>query len=286
MKTRILSLMAIAAMAAVPAPLALPAFAQAPSDAPNAAEQALRETLERGVAAFNKGDMAGYLSDFAPEVNYNELKIPRDRLVDINVDLKKAFPSLTMRYSKIRVRADSPDEGWATTIAEFSGEARNYENSGYPATYRESGQVSAHYKKVNGEWVTDEVMVAWNDSSIDVGTPFGALGFTALPTLTGVNQPYRLRLVVGHNVFEQTETNYAYTIVPFASVLDQKASEAVFAGLKFQAVPVKGVDVELRAPAKAGTYVHLMVLSKGRHDRMGDALIGQKVYTRLVRVEE
>jgi hypothetical protein len=281
---RILPLLALAALVATPTPVTAQ---EAPGQsAPNPAEASLRATLERGLAAFNQGDFKGYLADFAPKVAYNELTIDRSRLVDINQDLKQVFPNLQMRYQKIRLRAELADEAWATTVAEFTGDTRDYEGSGYPATYREQGQVSALYKRRGGEWITDQIQVAWNDSTIDIGQPFGALGYTTLPTLTGTGQPYRFRLHVGHNYMAQEAVTYAYTVAPMSAVIDKAGSEAVFSALKYAAVPPKGVDVEMRAPQKGGTYVHLLVLTKLQRTQYGEQMTGQKVYTRLVRVED
>lgn len=281
-KHLLLCLLAATSLAAVP----LSAQAQAPESAPNPAEASLRATLERGAEAFNRGDFKAYLADFAPRVRYNELTVDKTRLVEVNQDLKQSFPDLKMRFDKIRVRSQSADEAWATTVAEFTGESRNYEGSGFPATYRESGQVSAFYKRQNGEWITDQVQVAWNDSYIEIGRSFGALGFSALPTLNGVTQPYRLRLWVGHDYMSHETVTYAYTLAPLAAVLEKASAEKVFSTLSFAPITTKGLDVELRAPDKAGTYVHVLVLNKVQRTRAGEVPVGQKVYTRLFRVEE
>lgn len=282
MKHLLLTLMAAALLGASP----LAVQAQSAPDAVNPAEASLRATLERGLTAFNRGDFKGYLADFAPKVSYNELTVDKARLIDVNQDLKQAFPNLKMRFNKVRVRSESPDEAWATTLAEFTGETRNYDGSGFPATYRESGQVSAFYKRQGGEWITDQVQVAWNDSYIEIGQSFGSLGFTALPTLTGVTQPFRLRLWVGHDYMSHEQVTYAYTLAPLAAVLDKSSADAVFSKMTFAPVSTRGLDKEMRAPEKAGTYVHVLVMNKVQRTRAGEVPIGQKIYTRLVRVED
>lgn len=278
-------LVAIAAIAALTAPV--PAMAQADTEtAPTPAMASLRAQLDRDLEAFNRGDFKAYLSDFAPKVTYNELTVTRDAMIELNTELKQTFPNLKMRYDRVRIQSDTPNEAWATTVADFSGQTKNYDGSGYPATYHESGQITALYKQVNGQWTTDQVQVAWNDSYIDIGEPFGTLGFSALPTLAGVGQPYQFRLWVGHEYMTTSSESYAYTMVPLATVLDKKGSEQIFNTLKFAPVPFKGLNLEMRAPDKPGTYVHLLVLNKSQRTRYGEAPIGQKVYTRVVRVEE
>jgi hypothetical protein len=276
------TLLAIPALASG-ATFAAPALAQ---EAPNATEKAVAAQLQQDLEAFNRGDFKAYLADFAPKVTYNELTVTRDQMVDLNSELKQAFPNLRMRYDRIRVQADTPDEAWATTVADFSGTTRNYDGSGYPATYHEAGQLTALYKKKNGQWVTDQVQVAWNDSYIDIGDPFGTLGFSSLPTLAGIGQPYQFRLWVGHEFMTSATEAYAYTMVPLATVLDKKGSEQIFSTLKFAPIPPKGLNLEMHAPDQPGTYVHLLVVNKLQRTRYGEAPIGQKVYTRVVRVEE
>ena len=268
MKHLLVTLLAAATLAVAPASVQAQGAPRA--EGPNAAEQSLRATLERGLSAFNKGDFQAYLADFAPTVSYNELRVPKRRLIEVNQDLKEGFPNLKMRFNKIRVRSESPNEAWATTLAEFTGSTRNYDGSGFPATYRESGQVSAFYKRQNGEWITDQVQVGW----------------TALPTLTGVAQPYRLRLWVGQDYMSHERVTYAYTLAPLAAVIDKAGADAIFGKLQFQPLTAKGLDVEMRAPEKAGTYVHVLVMNKTERTRSGERPIGQKVYTRLVRVED
>jgi hypothetical protein len=186
----------------------------------------------------------------------------------------------------VRVQSDSPDEAWATTVSDFTGSTSNYDGSGFPATYHEMGQLTSLYKRAGNAWTTDQVQVAWNDSYIDIGENFGSLGFTALPTLAGAGQPYRFRLWVGHEYMAPTAETYAYAVVPLSTVLDKAGSEKIFGSLKFAAVPHQGLDLEMRAPEKAGTYVHLLVINRTGRTRYGESPIGQKVYTRVVRVEE
>jgi hypothetical protein len=280
MTKQLLSLLAIATLLAAPAP------ARADVDQPNEAERSLRAQLDRDLDAFNRGDFKGYLADFAPKVSYNELTVTRDQMIELNHELKQTFPNLRMRYDRVRLQADTPDEAWATTVADFSGQTRNYDGSGFPATYHESGQITALYKRVNGQWSTDQLQVAWDDSYIDIGEPFGVLGFSALPTLAGAGQPYQFRLWVGQEYMTNTQQSYAYTMVPLATVLDKKGSEQIFGSLKFAPVPQTGLNLEMHAPEQPGTYVHLLVLNKIQRTRYGEAPIGQKVYTRVVRVEE
>jgi hypothetical protein len=282
MKHLLLTLMAAALVTASPVAVQ----AQGAPDTVNPAEASMRAMLERGLTAFNRGDFKGYLADFAPKVSYNELTVDKARLIEVNQDLKQAFPNLKMKFNKIRVRSESPDEAWATTLAEFTGETRNYDGSGFPATYRESGQVSAFYKRQRGEWLTDQVQVAWNDSYIEIGQSFGSLGFTSLPTLTGVTQPFRLRLWVGHDYMSHEQVTYAYTLAPLAAVLDKASADAVFSKMTFAPVTTRGLDKEMRAPEKGGTYVHVLVMNKVQRTRAGEVPIGQKIYTRLVRVED
>lgn len=262
------------------------AFAQAAA-APGASpvEQALRGNLDQSLTAFNRGDFPGYLHDFGPRLTYNGITVDRARLVEINQELKQSFPNLKMAYKSTRIAPMGDSEASVTTVAEFTGSTNSYDGSGLAATYRESGEVTAFYKRGGDGWRTDTLNVAWNDSFIDIGRAFGVMGFTTLPVLLGVGQPYRMRLYVGEDTVPGVGISYAYAAVPLATVMAKSGAEEVFRALKFSAFPEKGIDEELRAPAKDGTYAHVLVVNKFWRGGGQESLLGQKIYTRLVRVE-
>lgn len=275
----------LAAAFAVVSPAAWAAAPVEPPKADLSAETALRAALEQSVRDFNKGDFEAYFRDFGARVTYNELLVERKRLMQINKELKSAFPNLSMRYDKIQLQSVGKDEMAARTVAEFSARTSDYEGSGMPATYRETGQVTALYQRSGTRWTTHQLAVAWNDSYIDIGASFGLMGFTSLPTLVGVAQPYKLRLFVGDESRDNAQTNYAHAMVPLKSVIDDAAAESVFASLKFGPIGHDGVTKTLRAPVAPGTYVHLLVVNKFLKMGEAEAPLGQKIYTRLVRVE-
>lgn len=265
--------------------LSAPALAAAPTGAVGSIDSAIRQSLEISLSAFNAGDFEGYLHDFAPRITYNALPVDRPRLVDINKELRESFPNLKMKYDRIRVSPMGDNEASATTITEFTGSTNNYDNSGLSATYRESGQVTALYQHEGANWITHQLDVAWNDSFIDIGQVFGSMGFNTLPTLTGTGQPYRLRLYVGDDERQGFGVAYAYAIAPLKSVIDKAGAEQVFKQLEFKAVPRTGLDQELIAPKAAGTYAHVLVVNKYWHAGNNESIVGQKIYTRLVRIE-
>lgn len=271
------------ALAAVPAGAAL---AQgAPEAAPGPVEAALRGHLDKSLAAFNRGDFPGYLHDFGMRLAYNGITVDRARLVEINQELKQSFPNLKMAYRSTRIAPMGDAEASVTTVAEFTGSTNSYDGSGLGATYREAGEVTAFYKR-NGEgWRTDALQVSWNDSFIDIGRAFGVMGFTTLPTLLGTDQPYRVRIYVGEDTVPGVGVSYAYASVPLATVIAKTGAEEVFRALKFTSFPEGGVDTELRSPATAGTYAHVLVVNKFWRGGGQESLLGQKIYTRLVRVE-
>lgn len=248
-------------------------------------EQALRGNLDKSLGGFNKGDFETYLHDVDGRLTYNQLHVERSRLLEINRELKSSFPNLKMAYKEIRINPIAAEEATATTVAEFSGQTSNYDGSGLPASYREVGQVTAFYRKDRERWQTNQLQVAWNDSFIDIGREFGVMGFTGLPTLVGVGQPYRLRLFSGDDATPGVGTTFAYAAVPLASVIDKAGAEEVFKALKFAPIDKAGIDVELRAPKREGTYAHVLVVNKAWRLGNNESLLGQKIYTRLVRVE-
>lgn len=258
-----------------------PATTTAPADA----TAAISASLEQGLKAFNKGDFEGYLHDFFPRLSYNGIVVDRARLVEINEDLKKSFPDLVMRYRRVRVNPLGADQATATTVAEFTGKTANYEGSGLPATYREEGQVTALYRKAGAKWATHQLQVSWNDSYIDIGRDFGMMGFSNLPTLASTEQPYRLRLHVGRDDRPGVAVQYAYLIAPMEQLIEKQDAEKVFGTMRFAPLPESGLDRALEAPAKAGTYAHILVVNKVVGFGDNQMILGQKVYTRLLRVE-
>lgn len=259
-------------------------MAAAPAHA-QSVEQTLKASLDQGLAAFNAGDFEGYLHDFAPRLNYNGLDVDRARLVDINKDLRDSFKNLSMRYERVRVNPMAGDEATATTVAEFTGSTSNYDNSGLAATYRETGQVTALYKKQGDKWVTGQLDVAWNDSFIDIGQPFGVMGFSTLPPLGGASQPFKFRLYVGEDERPGFGVAYAYATAPLKAVIEKEGAEEIFKQLQFKPVPTDGINVELRAPQQPGTYAHVLVINKFWKAGSNESIVGQKIYTRLMRVE-
>ncbi|MNT69794.1 hypothetical protein D3C72_2081360 [compost metagenome] len=69
-------------------------------------------------------------------------------------------------------------------------------------------------------------------------------------------------------------------------MIDKASADAIFSRLQFQPVAPQGLNVEMRAPERPGTYVHVLVMNKTARTRAGERPIGQKVYTRLVRIED
>lgn len=248
-------------------------------------EAALRGNLARSLAAFNKGDFDGYLHDLEATVSYNGVDVPRTRLLEINADLRQSFANLKMRYKSIAVSEMGDLDANVTTVAEFTGTTENYDATGLPATYMEVGEVTSMYRRTPQGWRSSLLQVAWNDSFIDIGRPFSLLGFTSLPTLLGATQPYRFRLHVADDALEGARVEYAYALVPLATVISKNGAEEVYKSLRFTPVAPKGVDVEVRAPNKPGTYTHVLVVPKlwNRDDQ--ETLLGHKIYTRLVQVE-
>lgn len=245
----------------------------------------LKAVLDRSLEGFNRGDFEAYLSDLWPRVTYNGLIVQKQRLLEINKELKDSFPELGMRYRRVRIQPNGPEEAAATTVAEFTGRTSNYQGYGLPATYREEGQVKATYQKVNGKWLAHQLNVAWNDSYIDVGREFATMGFSTLPTLVGAEQPYNLRLFVGNDTTPGVAVVYAYTLAPLSAMIEKEGAEEIFKALKFRAVGSQGVNTELRAPEKKGTYAHVLVMNKYWRQGKEEMILGQKIYTRLVRIE-
>lgn len=283
-RTILAAAMAIA-LAGAPAGAALAQGAPAPAASPSPVEAALRANLDKSLTAFNRGDFPGYLHDFGQRLAYNGITVDRGRLVEINQELKQSFPNLKMAYKSTRIAPMGDAEASVTTVAEFTGSTNSYDGSGLGATYRETGEVTAFYRRGGDGWRTDSLNVAWNDSFIDIGRAFGVMGFTTLPVLVGVGQPYRIRLYVGEDTVSGVGVSYAYAAVPLATVIAKSGAEEVFRALKFSPFPAQGLDQELRAPAKDGTYAHVLVVNKFWRGGGQESLLGQKIYTRLVRVE-
>lgn len=283
-----LAVVALSALVGAPlsgAPTAA-AFAQGAPKAPEGpVHAALRGNLDKSLQAFNRGDFPGYLHDFGPRIGYNGLQVDRARLVEINADLKQSFPNLKMAYKATSINPMGDAEASVTTVAEFTGSTKSYDGSGLAATYRETGEVTAFYKRDGASWRTDTLQVNWNDSFIDMGRAFAVMGFTTLPTLLGTTQPYKARLFVGEDTVPGVGVSYAYATVPLATVIAKTGAEEVFRALKFQPFPEGGLDAEFRGPAKDGTYVHVLVVNKFWRGGGQESLLGQKIYTRLVRVE-
>ena len=278
------AIVALFAVAVAPAGAAL-AQGGAPAAAASPVEAALRANLDRSLLAFNRGDFPGYLHDFGTRLAYNGITIDRSRMVEINQELKESFPNLKMAYKSTRITPMGDAEANVTTVAEFTGSTKSYDGSGLGATYREAGEVTAFYKRDGQDWRTDSLQVSWNDSFIDIGRAFAVMGFTTLPTLLGARQPYRIRLYVGEDTVPGVGVSYAYASVPLATVIAKSGAEEVFRALKFSEFPARGVDTELRAPERPGTYAHVLVVNKFWRGSSQESLLGQKIYTRLVRVE-
>lgn len=251
----------------------------------SAAEITLRQHLESSLAAFNQGDFEGYLHDIAPRVTYNGVEVERARLMEINHELRRSFPNLTMRYRSIAVTEMSETEANVTTVAEFSGNTTDYDGSGLPGTYSETGQVTAMYRKGAEGWRAKTLQVAWNDSFIDVGQDFGLIGFTSLPVLAGVKQAYWLRLFVGDDRLRGAFTEYAYALVPLATVLSKNGAEEVFRSLRFAPVPKQGVMARRTMPSRPGTYAHVLVVPRVLRQGGQEVVHANKIYTRLMQVE-
>jgi hypothetical protein len=225
------------------------------------------------------------LHDFAQRIHYNGITVDRVRLIEINQELKQSFADLKMVYQSVRITPTGPSEAIATTATEFTGKTKSYDGSSLAATYRETGEITAFYKKQGNVWKTDTLQIAWNDSFIDIGETFGAIGFTTLPALVGADQPYRLRMFTGEDGRTSVAVNYAYAVVPLSTVMAKEGAEEVFRALKFTEMPEGGLDLEKRSPKAPGTYAHVMVINKFSHFGQQERLHGQKIYTRLVRVE-
>jgi hypothetical protein len=262
------------------------AWAAAPqSNVEASSEAAIKASLDESLKAFNVGNFEGFLHDYAPSITYNGMTVDRSRLVEINKELRDSFPNLSMRYDLMRVNALDANQATATTVSEFSGETANYDNSGLAASYHESGQIMAMYQHEGDTWTTHQLDVAWNDAYIDIGQVFGLIGFTQLPTINGANQPYRLRLYVGEDERPGVGVAYAYAIAPLKSVIEKAGAESLFGHLDFKPVPAAGIDRELTAPKEPGTYAHLLVVNKFWRAGANESIVGQKIYTRLVKVE-
>lgn len=276
--------------------LALPATAWAQGEAPSALAPVATRTvgagleplaarLEAGLAAFDRGDFATYVADLAPRLRYDGVELSRDNFIEVNQELKQSFPNLKARLEALTVKGVGSSEALATVKVAFEGSATSYEGSGLRATYREEGQIATRYRQRGQGWVGEEMRVGWNDSFIDVGEGFGVLGFTTLPTLVGAGQPYRFRLFAGRAPERGIEVRYAYAMVPLARVLAKDGAESVAKELRYQLMPNEGVDQRVRAPQAVGPYVHLLVANQMLVVGAESALVGQKVYTRFVRVE-
>jgi hypothetical protein len=218
-------------------------------------------------------------------VSYNGIEVPRARLHEINSDLKQSFGNLKMRYRSVAINEMGDLDANVTTVAEFRGSTSNYDATGLPATYVEVGEVTSLYRRTPQGWRSGVMQVAWNDSFIDIGRPFSMLGFTSLPALLGASQAYRFRLHVADDSLEGARVEYAYAVVPLATVISKNGAEEVYKSLRFTPVGREGVDLEVRAPAKPGTYTHVLVLPKLWTRDEQETLLGHKIYTRLVQVE-
>jgi hypothetical protein len=263
----------------------VPASARAQEARRGPVDAALRQNLERSLSAFNRGDFEGYLHDVEATVTYNGIEVPRGRLREINSDLKQSFGNLKMRYKSVAINEMGDLDANVTTVSEFTGSTSNYDATGLPATYVEVGEVTSLYRKTPHGWRSGLLQVAWNDSFIDIGRPFSMLGFSSLPTLLGASQPYRFRLHVADDALEGSRVEYAYAVVPLATVISKNGAEEVYKSLRFTPVPRTGVAQDLRAPAKPGTYTHVLVVPKLWSRAAQETLLGHKIYTRLVQVE-
>jgi hypothetical protein len=269
--------------------MASPAMASSKKTAPtlnHTDSNSLRNSLDQSLAAFNQGDFKAYLSDLGARVSYNELLVDRSVLQDINQELKTAFPDLKMSYDSVQIRPLGPDEANATTVATFKGKTADYGDTGLAATYEETGEVSSIYNRLGGKWLTHQLDARWDDSAIRIGESFSLLGFSSLPSLMGAKENYRFRLYIGDDERDNVTVSEAYALVPLASVIDKAQSQAVMDGLKFQPLNTKGLDVEMSAPAKPGTYVHLLVINKTIKEGTHEVPLGEQIYNRLVRVED
>lgn len=263
-----------------------PAFGAEPDTAASVtpAKAGLREQLLAGVKAFNRGDFQAYLRDLAPNVGYNNLRVSRERLFELNRDLKRSFPNLRMRMPQLSLEVLDEREVAANLVAEFKGEVKNYEGSGLGATYLERAQTTAIYRKNGTHWQTDELQVDWNESFIEVGAPFGLMGFGNLPVELAVAEPYRARLWADTVSKSGVTVSYAYALVPLSAVMEAAGAEAAFAGLEFRTMPETGVDLALTGPGEVGSFAHLLVVNKTWNAGGQVVPLGQKIYTRLVRV--
>lgn len=269
---------------ASPAPEASPVAPSIPMLVAQGLEP-LAQRLQGGLAAFNRGDFQAYVSDLAPRVRYDGVEVGRDSFVEVNQELRQSFPTLSAKLEALSVKPGGSGEAYATAKVAFDGAATNYEGSGLRATYREVGQITTRYRQSGGQWVGEAMQVGWNDSFIDVGEGFGVLGFTTLPTMVGAGQPYRFRLFAGRAPERGIDVRFAYAVVPLARVLAKDGAAAVAKELRYVGMPANGIDEMRRAPAEKGPHVHLLVANQVLVLGAESALVGQKVYTRFVRVE-
>ncbi|HEY9722105.1 MAG TPA: hypothetical protein V6D47_08830 [Oscillatoriaceae cyanobacterium] len=267
----------------LPLLMAATVLAAAPASAQDAS---LEQTLNAGLLAFNKGDLQGYVQDLMPRMSYNEIALERTRVLAIDRALQETFPQLSLNYRRMRVNPVSQDEATASIETEYKGSTPNYNGSGMPAVYREEGQATALYQRVDGKWLTGQMQVAWDDSYVDVGQTFGIIGFSVLPTLAEPGQPYSLRLYAGTDDNPGTAVSYAYAIVPLSMLMAPEGASRLYDHMQFRLLPVTGIDASFKAPKHPGSYVHVLVMNKFEHLGGSETLLGQKVYSRLMRVDE
>lgn len=246
------------------------------------AEPLLKQQLEAGMVAFNRGDMATYLADLAPRVRYNGLTVDRARLIEMNVELKQDFPDVSGAYENIRVRGGDAGDLIAFTKAEYRGKTADYQQSGMPATYEETAQLAARYRPQGEGYVAERLTLTFNDATVRVGEAFGVIGPSDLPALAATEQPYTLRLVAGHDQ-RGARVGYAYGLLPLEALVEKGKGEEALARLERALVPAEGLTLQGRMPKTPGTYAHYLVLTKLVPG--AENILGQLVFSRLVRVE-
>lgn len=253
-----------------------------PPEVVASAAPALTAQLEAGMAAFNRGDMAGYVADLAPKVSYNGLTVDRARLLELNKDLKQDFPDVAGRYESIHVRAGDAGDLVAHSKAVYHGSTQDYYGSGLPATYDETAQLAARYRPAKAGYVSGRMTLVFNDAVVKAGEPFGYIGPSELPVFASARQPYALRLVTGHDQ-RGARVAFAYGLLPLEAMVVKGKGEEAVGKLRDMPVPSEGLSLPLRMPETAGTYVHFLRLTKLVPG--AETILGQVVYTRLVRVE-
>jgi hypothetical protein len=250
-------------------------------------QQTFQKKLSQELASYNKGNFKQSYKLFTEKFRYNGMMTARDTLIQINQETKDSFKNMVMRFkSEPRVTPIDGGKKALVSVEElFTGTTKDYNGTGLSATYREEGLLNRLFVLHKNGWECPEAQLEWNDSSIDVGENFGMMGFSSLSPQMIASQPYNFRLWVSDQDDFMVKTEYTYAVLPMQVMLDTSLSNKAFAELKFTEIASKGVSTTLTAPEKPGFYVHLLIANRYRLGGQGGDLLGQKIYTRLFRVE-